>query len=79
MKTVRRPRKRIASARRTVQRGDALARFTLDVERDGRWYVGQLREMPEVISQGRTLAELRRNLRDAYELFQRDRGAAARR
>ena len=76
---VRRPRKRIASAHSTVQRGDALARLTHDVERDGRWYVGQLQEMPEVISQGRTLAELHRNIRDGYELFQRDRRAAARR
>ncbi len=38
------------------------------VWRDGRWYVGQLRELPAVISQGRTLAELRDNVRDAYHL-----------
>lgn len=38
------------------------------VWRDGHWYVGQLRELPAVISQGRTLAELRANIRDAYHL-----------
>ncbi len=38
------------------------------VWRDGRWYVGQLRELPAVISQGRTPAELRANIRDAYDL-----------
>ena len=45
-----------------------LARLTLEYWRDGSWYGGQLREMPEVISQGRTLAELRRNIIDAYRL-----------
>jgi predicted RNase H-like HicB family nuclease len=34
------------------------------------WYVGQLEELPEVLSQGRTLEELMDNLRDAmHQLF----------
>ena len=36
------------------------------------WYVGQLREIPGVMSQGRTLTELQDNIRDAYELFMED-------
>ena len=52
----------------TRRRTTVLARLTLEYWRDGRWYGGQLREMPEVISQGRTLAELRRNIIDAYRL-----------
>jgi len=32
------------------------------------WYVGQLEEFPEVISQGRTIDELEQNLRDALSL-----------
>ncbi len=43
--------------------------LTYEYWRDGRWYVAQLREVPSVLSQGRTLAELERNLRDAYRLI----------
>lgn len=43
-------------------------RFTLDYCKDGRRYVGRLREVPSVISQGRTLAELKANIIDAYRL-----------
>jgi predicted RNase H-like HicB family nuclease len=32
------------------------------------WYVGQLEEIPAVISQGRTIEELRSNLLDALQL-----------
>jgi predicted RNase H-like HicB family nuclease len=32
------------------------------------WYVGQLEEFPEVISQGKTIDELEQNLRDALSL-----------
>ena len=43
--------------------------FTAIIEKseDG-WYVGQLEELPEVISQGRTLQELKQNLQDALDL-----------
>jgi predicted RNase H-like HicB family nuclease len=41
-------------------------RFTLQYWRDGKWYVGKLQEVPGVFSQGRTLAELTDNVRDAY-------------
>jgi len=41
----------------------------LDYWKDGSWYVGRLRDVPDVFSQGRTLAELRENIRDAYELM----------
>ncbi len=48
--------------------------MTLTVEywRDGRWYVGQLREVPGVFSQGRTLEELEENMRDAYGLMREE-------
>jgi predicted RNase H-like HicB family nuclease len=32
------------------------------------WYVGQLEEIPAVISQGRTIEELKANLLDALQL-----------
>jgi predicted RNase H-like HicB family nuclease len=44
-------------------------RFTLEYWRDDDWYVGRLREIPGVFSQGETLAELEENIRDAYQLL----------
>jgi len=35
---------------------------------DDGWYVGQLEELPEVISQGKTVQELKQNLQDAFDL-----------
>ncbi len=46
--------------------------FTLDYWKDGRWYVGRLREVPSVISQGKTLAELKANIVDAYDLITKE-------
>jgi predicted RNase H-like HicB family nuclease len=42
--------------------------LTLDYWRDGDWYVGQLVEVPGVMSQGETLAALQENIEDAYQL-----------
>lgn len=42
--------------------------FTLEYWQDEGWYVGQLREVPGVFSQGETLTELEENIRDAHEL-----------
>lgn len=52
--------------------------FTYTYWKDGRWWVGQLREVPGVASQGRTLTELEANLRDAYALVRRGRPAVRR-
>ncbi|MDI6780455.1 MAG: type II toxin-antitoxin system HicB family antitoxin [Bacteroidota bacterium] len=43
--------------------------FTLDYWKDKKWYVGRLREVPGVFSQGRTLTELKENIQDAYSLM----------
>lgn len=48
------------------------ARFTLDYWRDGDWFVGRLREVPGVFSQGETLAALEGNIKDAYRLVMSD-------
>ena len=42
-------------------------RFTLEYWLDDGWYVGRLREIPGVFSQGETLTELEENIQDAYE------------
>ncbi len=43
--------------------------FTAVIEKRGRWYVAYVEEIPGVKTQGRTLAEVRRNLREALELI----------
>jgi len=40
----------------------------IEKSEDG-WYVGQLEELPEVISQGKTIQYLKQNLQDALELI----------
>ena len=46
--------------------------FTLEYWIDDSWYVGRLREVPGVFSQGETLEELEENIQDAYELMVED-------
>ena len=46
--------------------------FTLQYWVDGDWYVGRLRGVPGVFSQGRTLEELEDNIRDAYQFLIQD-------
>jgi len=43
--------------------------FTLEYWMDDGWYVGKLKEVPGVFSQGETLAELEENIRDAFTLL----------
>ena len=42
--------------------------FTSVIEKRGKWYVAYIEEIPGVNTQGRTLAEARRNLREALAL-----------
>jgi predicted RNase H-like HicB family nuclease len=44
--------------------------FTAVIEKsESGWYVGQIEEVPAVLSQGRTIAELKENLADALQLL----------
>jgi len=44
--------------------------FTAIIEKsDDGWYVGQLEEIPAVLSQGKTIKELKENLLDALNLL----------
>jgi predicted RNase H-like HicB family nuclease len=36
---------------------------------DDEWFIGRLKEIPSVFSQGETIEELEKNIRDAYELM----------
>lgn len=43
--------------------------FTAVYKKRGRWYIGWVEEVPGVNTQGRTLKELKDNLKDALELI----------
>ena len=42
--------------------------FTLEYWMDDGWYVGRVKEVPGVFSQGESLEELEENIRDAYRM-----------
>ena len=43
--------------------------FTLEYWTDEGWFVGRLREVPGVFSQGESLEELKGNIADAYRMM----------
>ena len=52
--------------------------FTLEYWMDDDWYVGKLKEVPGVFSQGASLEELEENIRDAYQLMMEETGLEGR-
>lgn len=48
--------------------------FSLEYWEDDGWYVGRLREVPGVFSQGETLEELKENIKDAVAMMLEDSG-----
>ena len=46
--------------------------FTLEYWQDDGGYVGILKEVPGIFSQGATLAELEENIEDAYKLIMQE-------
>lgn len=49
-----------------------LRQFTMEYWLDDGWYVGRLKEVPGVFSQGASLGELEENIKDAYSLMLED-------
>ena len=45
-----------------------IAQFTAVYAKSGKWYVAYVEEIPGVNTQGKTLAEAKRNLKEALEL-----------
>jgi len=43
--------------------------FTAVYEREGAWWIGYVEELPGANSQGKTIEEVRRNLKEAVELI----------
>ena len=45
-----------------------MEKFTAIYKKHGRWYLGWIEEIPGINTQGRTLQEVKSNLRDAARL-----------
>lgn len=43
-------------------------KFTANYKKDGKWYLGWVEEIPGVNTQGKTLKEVKNNLREALAL-----------
>lgn len=53
-------------------------RVTLEYWEENGWYVGRLKGIPGVFSQGQTLEELETNIREAYTLMLEEEAPAPR-
>ena len=51
--------------------------FVLEYWHDEGWFVGRVKGIPGVFSQGQTLDELEDNIRDAYQLMNEDEALAS--
>lgn len=49
-----------------------LKNFTLEYWKDEGWFVGKLKEVPGVFSQGETLAELEENIQEVFSLMKQE-------
>mgnify|MGYP001132007843 CR=1 FL=1 len=49
--------------------GEMSREFTGVIEKRGNWYIGYVEELPGVNTQGRTLREVKENLREALYLI----------
>ncbi|OGH57995.1 MAG: hypothetical protein A3G34_16820 [Candidatus Lindowbacteria bacterium RIFCSPLOWO2_12_FULL_62_27] len=54
-------------------------KFTAVFEKDGKWWIGFVEELPGANTQGRTLPEARRNLKEAVKLVMEANRELARR
>jgi predicted RNase H-like HicB family nuclease len=53
-----------------AKRGGKMKRFfSMEYWQDDGWYVGKLKEIPGVFSQGESLPELKENIIDAYRMM----------
>jgi predicted RNase H-like HicB family nuclease len=50
-------------------REDVVSKMTMIYWKGEKFWLGKLKEHPEIMTQGRTLKELEANLRDAYRMM----------
>ena len=53
--------------------------FTAVIQKHGRWYIAWVEEVPGANTQGRTLAEVRRNLKEVLPIILEENKRLARR
>ena len=70
--SIKRLREYLAEDGLEAKDGTMPCTLTLDYWLDDGWYVGKLREVPGVASQGESLVELMANIQDAYQLMTED-------
>ena len=46
-----------------------ITKLTLEYWTDDGWYVGKIKEIPGVFSQGETIEELEKNINEAYKMM----------
>ena len=46
-----------------------ITKLTLEYWTDDGWYVGKIKEIPGVFSQGETIEELEKNIKEAYKMM----------
>jgi len=51
--------------------------YSLEYWLDDGWYVGRLKEIPGIFSQGETLEELEENIKDAYRMIMEEESVPA--
>lgn len=51
------------------RRYSMIRNFNLEYWIDNNWYIGKLKEIPGVFSQGETLADLENNIKEVYKLM----------
>jgi len=54
-------------------------KLTAVIEKHGRWYVGYIKQIPGVNTQGRTVCSTLRNLAEAFQLVQEENRRIAKR
>ena len=62
----------------SLERIEMKTKLTMVYWKSKKFWLGKLVEHPEIMTQGRTLAELEQNIKDAYRLIVPEPGAPAR-
>jgi len=60
----------VGFAQKEIKNRGPMKKYTLIYWKDGRWFVGRLRERSDVFSQGETLRELEGNIKDALKMME---------